>query len=39
MKSRWGSRLQADPYYNPNLTLLDESFSLAPRSRALAPKT
>ena len=39
MKSRWGSRLQADPYYNPNLTLLDESFSLAPRSRALDPKT
>jgi hypothetical protein len=34
MRARWGERLGADPYYNPNLTLADESFSLAPRSRA-----
>jgi GT2 family glycosyltransferase len=33
MKARWGPQLQADPYYNPNLTLLDESFALAARPR------
>ncbi len=37
MRERWGTRLAADPYYNPNLTLDDESFALAARSRAGAP--
>ena len=29
MKSRWGSQLEYDPAYNPNLTLSGEPFSLA----------
>jgi len=37
MRDRWGERLAADPYYNPNLTLTDESFALATTSRAGAP--
>ena len=37
MRERWGGRLAADPYYNPNLTLADESFTLAASSRAGAP--
>ncbi len=37
MRGRWGGALGADPYYNPNLTLTDESFALATRSRAEAP--
>ena len=37
IRARWGKRLAADPYYNPNLTLEDESFTLAARSRAAAP--
>ena len=37
MRERWGRLLRADPYYNPNLTLEDESFALAARSRAGAP--
>ncbi len=37
MRERWGERLAADPYYNPNLTLAEESFTLAARSRAGAP--
>ena len=37
MRERWGERLTADPWYNPNLTLTDESFALAPKSRAGAP--
>ena len=28
MKKRWGSLLQQDPFYNPNLTLNKEDFSL-----------
>ena len=34
MKNKWGPALLEDPYYNPNLTLDDEDFSLAwpPRS-------
>ncbi len=34
MKNKWGRALLEDPYYNPNLTLDDEDFSLAwgPRS-------
>ncbi len=37
MRERWGGRLARDPYYNPNLTLADESFTLAAKSRAGAP--
>ncbi len=29
MKNRWGRRLNTDPYYSPNLTLVKEDFSLA----------
>jgi len=28
MKTRWGNQLRQDPYYNPNLTLEKEDFSL-----------
>ncbi len=28
MKTRWGDALLSDPYYNPNLTLLAEDYSL-----------
>ncbi len=31
MKDRWGDFLLSDPYYNINLTLLDESYSLGSR--------
>jgi len=36
MKEQWGETLQNDPYYNPNLTLEKEDFSLAcpPRVKA-----
>ncbi len=37
MRERWGEALNTDPYYNPNLTLEDESFTLADRSRAGSP--
>ena len=37
MRERWGDLLTRDPRYNPNLTLADESFTLAARSRAGAP--
>ena len=33
MRERWGDLLSRDPCYNPNLTLADESFSLAANSR------
>ena len=36
MHERWGGALGADPYYNPNLTLVDESSALASSSRAEA---
>ena len=29
MKSKWGETLLRDPYYNPNLTLEHEDFSLS----------
>jgi hypothetical protein len=29
MKSKWGEVLLKDPYYNPNLTLEHEDFSLS----------
>ena len=28
MQKRWGGLLQKDPYYNPNLTLIQEDFSI-----------
>jgi GT2 family glycosyltransferase len=28
MLERWGDRLKHDPYYNPNLTLVHENFTL-----------
>lgn len=31
MRERWGTKLDRDPAYNPNLTLQGEDFSLAPR--------
>ena len=37
MRERWGAALLDDPCYNANLTLRDESFTLADRSRAPAP--
>jgi O-antigen biosynthesis protein len=37
MHERWGEGLMEDPFYNPNLTLVDESFTLAHRSRAQQP--
>ncbi len=37
MRRRWGDRLARDPYYNANLTLEDESFTPAAKSRAGAP--
>jgi O-antigen biosynthesis protein len=29
MEERWGSKLRNDPYYNPNLSIITEDFSLA----------
>ncbi len=37
MRERWANVLGADPYYSPNLTLEDESFTLADQSRATTP--
>ncbi len=37
MRARWGERLDADPFYNPNLSLEDESFALARQPRFWAP--
>lgn len=37
MREKWSSRLLHDPFYNPNLTLEDESFTLALRSYAKTP--
>lgn len=33
MKNRWGSAIKRDPYYNPNLTLDREDFTLAQQPR------
>lgn len=33
MRARWGATLLSDPYYNPNLTIEDESFTLAHTTR------
>ncbi len=37
MREKWGAALRSDPYYSPNLTLEDESFTLAALSRAKLP--
>lgn len=37
MRERWGEALADDPYYSPNLTLEDESFAMAGRSRWAPP--
>ncbi|HEX8845568.1 MAG TPA: glycosyltransferase [Pyrinomonadaceae bacterium] len=37
MKSKWGPLLANDPYYNPNLTLESEDFSMAQVPRAFKP--
>jgi glycosyltransferase involved in cell wall biosynthesis len=37
MKKRWGTQLAADPYYNPNLTLLAEDFGFAYPPRVTKP--
>lgn len=37
MKKKWGEMLKHDPFYNPNLTLQREDFSLAPVPRRHAP--
>jgi hypothetical protein len=29
MRARWRNQLQADPFYNPNLTLSDTNYGLA----------
>jgi hypothetical protein len=33
MKQKWGRQLEYDPYYNPNLTLDREDFTLATHPR------
>ncbi len=37
MQERWGALLQADPFYNPNLSLDDEQMSLAEPPRSVKP--
>ena len=37
MRKRWGNMLLRDPFYNPNLTLQDESFDLAFPPRPARP--
>ena len=37
MKRRWGKTLLADPYYNPNLSLLHEQVRLAFPPRVVKP--
>ncbi|MEX0828470.1 MAG: hypothetical protein WD005_05915, partial [Haliea sp.] len=37
MRRQWGPVLDNDPFYNPNLSLKTESFSLAPETRAPKP--
>lgn len=38
MRARWGESLLRDPYYNPNLTVEDESFTLSPSTRWARPQ-
>jgi Transposase/Glycosyltransferase like family 2 len=37
MRERWGTVLDADPFYNPNLTLDGKAFRPAPESRVRRP--
>ena len=37
MRSKWGATLDQDPYYNPNLTLTLQNFSLAFPPRTVRP--
>jgi GT2 family glycosyltransferase len=37
MKTKWGDRLQHDPFYNPNLSLGDDLFTLAFPPRTIRP--
>lgn len=37
MKSKWGDRLQRDPFYNPNLSLDENLFTLAFPPRTIKP--
>jgi hypothetical protein len=37
MRQRWGEALRQDPFYNPNLTLEHEDFSLAFPPRVAKP--
>ena len=37
LRAHWGAALDADPFYNPNLTLRDESGGLAYPPRATRP--
>lgn len=39
MYERWSDTLKADPYYNPNLSLIAEEFVLEARPRDLAPRS
>jgi GT2 family glycosyltransferase len=38
MKQRWGDMLEADPCYSPHLSLVDENFSLAIRTKSNTPR-
>jgi len=37
MKATWGATLEQDPYYNPNLTLRDDSYGMAFPPRVTRP--
>lgn len=39
MHERWSDTLKADPYYNPNISLIAEEFVLEARPRDLAPRS
>jgi GT2 family glycosyltransferase len=39
MHERWGSALQHDPFYNPNLSLIAEDYVLEAFPRDLSPRT
>ncbi|MDF8358673.1 glycosyltransferase family 2 protein [Ensifer adhaerens] len=39
MHERWSEKLKADPYYNPNLSLIAEEFVLEARPRNLWPRS
>ena len=38
MKEHWGDQIESDPYYNPNLTLEREDFTLTFPPRAYSTK-